>query len=354
MSAEQQPHATPKETQYDVLAIGNAIVDILVRADDSFLKALTLEKSSMSLLDDQKAKELFAYFASIKQNTDSFSSIEIKEMSGGTAANAISGITSFGGKAAFIGKVSSDEYGKDFKAKLTDRGISFSTTELTGDATTGRCLVIVTQDGARTMCTYLGASAHITNDDIDEELIAHSKILFLTAYSWDSDTSKTAVLKAIELAHKHGCKVAFTLSDPSCVTRHRDQLLTLIDEHIDILFANEEEITALFATNDHAVAVQNSAEKCRGNDKIIALTCGAAGAMVISKDGTVKVPCELVDNIVDTTGAGAAFVSGFLYAKTHGFDLKQSAQLGNYAAAEVIQMFGARPATDLRKLIVKL
>ncbi len=335
---------------FDILTIGNAIVDVLVKTDDKFLAGLGLKKGTMSLIDKEKAAKLFAIFKN--PEAVKISPSQINEMSGGCAANVAAGISSFGGKAAFIGKVSDDEAGKRFTEKLHGRGIEFST-PASGDGT-GKSLIIVTEDGSRTMCTYLGSTGEISKDDIKEDIVAKSKIIFLSAFSWDSKNGKDAAMTSIELAKKNGCKVAFTLADPVCVERHKKEIVDVVDKNVDIVFANEMEINALLGTKSCDEAAEKLKEKFAGTEKIAALTCGSKGALIITKDGITKAEAEKVKSMVDKTGAGSLFVSGFLYAHTHGFDIEKSARLANMAAAECLSHLGARPQIKLKDLIVKL
>jgi sugar/nucleoside kinase (ribokinase family) len=335
--------------QLDVTVMGNAIVDVLVKTTDAFLDSLGLKKGSMNLIDDTKAQQLFKLFSEIEKSSTS----SINEMSGG-AANVSAGVSSFGGKSSFIGKVSKDPSGERFASKLKEREIEYICPPATSSLGTGRSLVIVTEDGARTMCTYLGSSEEITKEDVKEELIAKSKILFLTGFLLDCKNGKEATLKAIEIARKHNCKIAFSLSDSLCVERHKSEMLDLALNQIDILFANKREISALFSTDKYEVAVKNLTEKYKGTEKIAALTCSADGVIIISKDNAINVPGIKVDNIKDTTGSGSLFVSGFLYAISHELDLEKAAKLGNLAAAEGLKHLGARPVIKLKDLIAKL
>ncbi|MCE3232699.1 MAG: sugar kinase, ribokinase [Rickettsiaceae bacterium] len=335
--------------QFDVIVVGNAIVDTLIKTNDAFLESLGLKKGSMNLIDDKKAKQLFDLFSSVTKSHDSI----INEMSGGTA-NVSAGISSFGGKSSFIGKISSDQPGDRFATKLKERGIEFSSSPSKGELSTGRSLIIVTEDGARTMCTYLGSSGEINKDDLKEDLIAQSKILFITGFLLDCKNGKETCIAAIEIARKNNCKIAFSLSDYLCVERHKKDMLELVENHTDILFANKKEINALCVTSNHEDAIKKITEKYAGKDKIAAITCSAEGVIIINKEAPIKVEAVKVADIKDTTGSGSLFVSGFLYAHTHGFDLEKSATLGNLCAAEGLKHLGARPIINLKDLIVKL
>jgi sugar/nucleoside kinase (ribokinase family) len=338
-----------QEKHFDVAVIGNAIVDTLIKTNNQFLESLGLKKGSMNLIDDKKAKQLFELFAKIEKSSES----SINEMSGGTA-NVSAGISSFGGKSCFMGKVSKDSSGDRFSSKLKERGIEFISSPSAGDVGTGRSLVIVTEDGARTMCTYLGSSGEINQADVKHELIAKSKILFITGFLFDCPKGKETMLTAIEMASKNNCKVAFALADYLCVERHKKDMLYLVDNHTDILFANKREINSLFGTQNHEEAIKQLSDKYKNSEKIAAITCSADGVIIASKDSPIKVEGIKVDNVKDTTGSGSLFISGFLYAHTHGFDLKKAAILGNMCAAEGLKHLGARPTMHLKDLLAKL
>ena len=249
MSEEKAPENTAEqqaEKSIDVLSVGNAIVDTLVKTDDAFLASLGVKKGSMLLIEEDKAKQLFSLFESVEKSADS----TVNEMSGGCAANVAAGVSAFGGKAAFIGKVSKDAAGERFEEKLKGRGVEFSSTHMAEGKETGRSLIIVTQDGARTMCTYLGSAQEITESDIDEALIAKAKVIFVSGFLFDCEKGKEAAKKAIELAKKNGCKVAFTLASDSCAQRHRAEFIDIIDNHADIAFSDTAEILTLFETED--------------------------------------------------------------------------------------------------------
>lgn len=334
--------------QFDVVGVGNAIVDIISLADDKVLDLLGLSRGSMMLVDEQKTEFLYNYISCIKEDFLT----RPKEMSGGCAANTVAGITSFGGSAAFIGKISDDYFGERFASKLHGRGVHFDTPTVFGAPGTARSLIIVTQDDAsRTMCTFLGAAVKITEDDIDEELISKSSVTFIEAYLLDCEHGLAAVQKAMELAHKHGKKIGFTLSDSLCVKRHYDDIIDIIDNRVDYLFANKREINALFSTTDHDEAVKQMSEKCQARNMVAALTTAGDGVVVLDQDGLVKVPAAQPEQVIDTTGAGDMFVSGFLYGHLHGYSTAQAARLGNLAAIEVLKQLGARPKTDLSSLL---
>ena len=286
----------------------------------------------------------------LKKSADS----TVNEMSGGCAANVAAGVSSFGGKAAFIGKVSQDAAGDRFTEKLKGRGVEFSSTHMAEGKETGRSLIIVTEDGARTMCTFLGSAEEISETDIDEEMVKKAKVVFVTGFLWDCQKGKDAAKKAMELGKKNNCKVAFTLASDSCVERHRAEFMDVIDNHADIVFSDKPELLALFEVDSLEEATKKMVEKYAGKESIAAITCLKDGAVVVSKDEPINVPAAEIKEIKDATGAGALFESGFLYAYTHDFDLEKSALLGNMSAVEVTKTFGARPVIQLKNLLAKI
>jgi sugar/nucleoside kinase (ribokinase family) len=325
------------ENNYDVTAIGNAIVDVLAQADDAFLVKNTLAKGTMTLIDSATAERVYSSMG------------PGVEASGGSAANTIAGIAGLGGRAAFIGKVADDQLGQAFAHDIRAVGVTFRTPPLRGRTPTARCLILVTPDAQRTMQTYLGACVELGPEDVDEELIATSQVVFLEGYLWDPPRAKEAFLKAAAIARNNGTKVAFTTSDPFCVARYRDEFLDLIDGHVDILFANEEEIKMLYKVDEFDEALQ----QVRGHCEIAALTRSEKGSVVVNGD-TVHVIDAEKTSVVDTTGAGDAYAAGFLYAYTHGRDLHDAARLGGLLASEAISHYGARAQTDLKRLLARL
>ncbi len=321
--------------EIDVLGIGNAIVDVLTQANDDFLSTRGLVKGSMNLVDTEQAETIYAAMG------------PGIEMSGGSAANTIAGIASLGGKGAYIGKVRDDELGEVFRHDIKSIGVEFVTPPSTSGPTTARCLIVVTPDAHRTMNTYLGACVLLGPDDIDEELIAAAQITYLEGYLFDPPEAKEAFRKAAAAAHAAGRKVSLTLSDSFCVDRYRSEFLDLIKNDIDILFANESEITSLFETSDFDAA----AAAVRPFTHITALTRSEKGSIILSGDQTVHVAAAKVDHVIDTTGAGDLYASGFLYGLTHGKDLAESGRLASLCAAEAISHFGARPETSLKTLV---
>ncbi len=320
---------------FQVVGIGNAIVDVLAHADNQLILDLGISKGAMSLVD---ADQSTAIYAKMGQSI---------ECSGGSAANTIAGIASLGGKAAFIGRVRDDQLGKVFTHDIRALGVEYTTPPATEGADTARCLVMVTPDAQRTMCTYLGASIDLGPEDLDRELIKSADIVYMEGYLWDPPRAKEAFLVAMDIAHAAGNKVSFTLSDAFCVDRYRSDFLELAEKHIDILFANEVEIKSLYQTDSFDEALDRVKNHC----EIAVLTRSEKGSVVISGSDIHEVPAEPVAKVVDTTGAGDLYAAGFLYGITNGYNLIDSGRIGSIAAAEIISHIGARPAVDLAKLV---
>lgn len=322
------------ESEYDVVAIGNAIVDVLSQAEDGLLAELGLAKGAMSLIDGETAARLYERMG------------PAVEASGGSAANTVAGIAGLGGRAAFIGTVADDQLGGVFAHDIRAVGVAFSSPPLAGGAPTARCLIFVTPDAQRTMQTFLGAAVELGPESVDEALIASAKVLYLEGYLWDQPRAMEAFLKAARAARVAGRKVALTLSDAFCVDRHREAFLELIEGHVDILFANEAEITSLYEVADFDAALQ----KVRGHCEVAALTRSEKGSVIVSGDEVHVIDAAAVERVVDTTGAGDAYAAGFLYAYTQGMDLRAAGRLGGMMAAEVISHYGARAEGDLREM----
>ncbi len=322
------------QPQYGVVAIGNALVDILSQTSEEFISQNGVEKGTMALIEEDQAEALY----NTMQNC--------VESGGGSAANTMAGFASFGGKGGFIGKVADDDLGQIFQHDLRSLGLECNTTPLSLGPKTGRCLVLITPDGERTMNTFLGASVEIKDCDVDTYLITNAQITYLEGYLFDRKNAKHAFIKAAESAHKAGHRVALSLSDPFCVDRHREDFLKLVKSHIDILFANEDEIKSLYQVDsfkDALAAVSDHVE-------ITALTRGAQGAVIRGRGETLTIPAVPVAQVVDTTGAGDQFAAGVLYGLTEGKTLAEAGHLGALAAAEVISHIGPRPATNLKEL----
>lgn len=325
-------------TKYNVVAVGNALVDVLSQVSDDFLtdqsQKYGMEKGAMTLIEEVRAVELYAQ---MPKGT---------ETSGGSAANTMAGFKSFGGNGAFIGKVADDELGNIFKNDMQSQGINHDTAPLIAGASTGRCMILVTPDAQRTMNTFLGASVELSPIDIDRDLISSAQVTYLEGYLFDRDLAKQAFIAAAEAAHQSGHKIALTLSDPFCVDRHRSDFLRLVENHVDILFANEEEIKSLFMQDNF----EDAASAISKHVEIAALTRGEKGAVIISGEERIEINAEPVEKVVDTTGAGDQFAAGFLYGYTEGKTLEESAKLGAIAAAEVISHIGPRPQVKLSSL----
>ena len=323
-------------TLYDVAAIGNAIVDVIAPASDAFLADNGLAKGSMCLIDDTQAEALYARMAAAV------------EASGGSACNTIAGLSSFGGRGAFIGKIGVDALGDVFTHDIESLGARFGGTPVTS-AATGRCLINVSPDGERTMTTFLGAAAQLDPSDVDPAIIEAAAVVYLEGYLFDPEPARRAFAKAAGLARASGRMIALTLSDAFVVERHRGALLGFIDSEVDILFANESEITALYQT----ASFEEAAEAVRGKAKIAAITRGKLGSTIIAGDETCHVDAVPIEKVVDTTGAGDQYAAGFLHGLARGLSYSHCGRLGSLAAAEVIAHYGPRPQVSLRDLAVK-
>jgi sugar/nucleoside kinase (ribokinase family) len=321
--------------QYDVLGLGNAIVDVIAQADDAFLIANALHKGSMRLIDEPEAERLYAAMG------------PATIVSGGSVANSIVGVASFGGHGAYIGKVRNDEVGGHFRHDIGAMGIHFPTIAATDGPATARSFILVTPDGERTMNTYLGACTNLTPADIDRATVEASAYVYLEGYLWDREDAKQAFRVAADMAHAAGRKVAMTLSDSFCVDRFRGEFLDLMRSgKLDIVFANESELKSLYETSDFDSAVA----ALRNEGVLGAVTRSEHGCLVVTRDATRAVEASPVETIVDTTGAGDLFAAGFLFGLARGFDGPTCGRLGGLAAAEVIQHIGARPQVELRQL----
>ena len=319
---------------YDVTAIGNAIVDVIAPADEAFLDGESLPKGAMTLIDQARAEQLYGRMGAGV------------EASGGSACNTVAGVAGLGGRAAYIGKVADDTLGGIFAHDVRAVGAHFDTPPLSGGPSTARCLINVTPDGQRTMCTYLGACVELTAADVRPELIEGAQIIFLEGYLFDPEEARRAFAKAAGLARAAGRKIALSLSDSFVVERHRQGLLGFIETQVDILLANESEITALFETPDFDTAAQ----AIRGHVEVAALTRGAGGSVVLGGGETHAIPADAVERVVDSTGAGDQYAAGFLYGLATGRSLDICGRLGSLAAGEVIGHYGPRPEVSLRAL----
>jgi sugar/nucleoside kinase (ribokinase family) len=321
--------------RYDVLGIGNAIVDVIARTDDDFLARQSMPKGTMSLIDEARASAIYDAMGPAKQ------------VSGGSAANTIAGVASFGARAAFVGKVKDDDLGRIFAHDIRAAGVAYDTPPASAGPSTARCYVLVTPDGERTMNTYLGAAQDLHPNDIDADAIAAAGIVYLEGYLWDPPKAKEAFLKAAKIAHGAERGVALTLSDAFCVDRYRAEFLDLIRTGtVDLVFANERELHSLYETADFDSALN----ALRHDAKLAVITRSEKGCLVVSRETTDAVPASPIDRLVDATGAGDLFAAGFLVGLSRGADNRTAARLGALAAAEVIQHLGARPETSLKAL----
>jgi sugar/nucleoside kinase (ribokinase family) len=322
------------EKRYDVVGIGNAIVDIISRCDDGFLSKHDLAKGFMRLIDAEEANRLYAAMG------------PAVERSGGSVANTIAGLASFGAKCGFIGRVAADQFGGIFRHDIRSQGVAYETVPATDGAPTARCLILVTPDGERTMNTFLGASVDLTANDIDQAMIENSKIIYLEGYLFDRHQAKEAFRDAAGRARRVGVKVALSLSDAFCVDRHRDDFRRLVREGADIVFANEKEITSLYQVNSFEAAANAALQDC----EMAVLTRSEEGSVIVASGETIEIPADAVPQVVDVTGAGDLYAAGFLYGLTRGLPLETCGRLGSLAAAEVIGHIGARPESPLREL----
>lgn len=323
--------------RFDVLGIGNAIVDVLAHADDALLAKLDLAKGTMTLVDQDRSEFLYGHMG------------PGREVSGGSCANTTAAVASLGGRAAYIGRVKDDQLGKVFAHDIRSAGVAFESKAAHGGPATARCLIFVTPDAQRTMQTYLGACVELTPDDVDPALVAQADILYLEGYLWDRPEAKSACRKAAKLAHDAGGKVALTLSDPFCVDRWRAEFRELVRSEVDILFANEGEITSLYETEDFDTALQH----VRHEVECAALTRGAKGSVLVRGDEVHVVDAAPIGKLVDTTGAGDLYAAGVIRGLAMGLDLGAAGRLGALCAADIIQQYGARPAVPLEALVAR-
>jgi adenosine kinase len=323
------------DAKYDVLGIGNAIFDVLVKTDEGFLSRHGMAKGGMALIDEARAAAIYRDMG------------PATEMSGGSAANTIVGIASLGARAAYVGKVKDDQIGRMYAHDIRAAGVAFDTRPAADGPATGCSYILVTEDGERTMNTYLGAAQDLMPDDIDATEIAAAKITYLEGYLWDPKSAKEAFVKASKIAHDSGREVALTLSDSFCVDRYRDEFVDLMKQRtVDLVFANEAELHSLYQTSDFDAALK----QLRADAKLGIVTRSEKGCVVASGEGVIAVPAFPVAQIVDTTGAGDLFAAGFLFGLVRGAGYENAGRLGALAAAEVIQHIGARPQVSLKDL----
>ncbi len=320
--------------EFDVLTIGNAIVDVIAKVDEGFVARELLVKGSMNLIDEARAEQLYSVMG------------PATEISGGSAGNTAAGVASFGGKAAYFGKVKEDQLGAIYAHDMKSIGVHFGTPKAKDGPATARSFILVTPDGERTMNTYLGACVNLTVADVDKDVVEAAQVTYMEGYLYDKPEAKAAFREAAKIARAKGRLTSITLSDSFCVERHRDSFLELIRGSIDIVFANESEIKSLYKTQSFDGAVEAVHRDC----PLAVLTRSERGSLVVRGDERIIVPAHPVDKVIDVTGAGDLFASGFLFGHTHGKPLRQCAALGSLAAAEVISHTGARPEVNLLKL----
>ena len=319
----------------DIVGIGNAIVDVLTTTDDSLLERLSLKKGSMTLIDENKAKELYEITTNRIQR------------SGGSVANSLACIAELGGRAAFIGRVRNDNLGEIFTEEISKTGTIFKTPTSSIGPSTARCIIFVTPDAQRTMCTYLGASVLLEPNDLDLSAVKKAKILYLEGYLWDNSAAKRAFIKAAEIAKNSGRKVALSLSDSFCVIRHRESFVKLVADYVDILFANEDEITTLYKTSSLNAAIEKLKNKC----DLAAITIGEKGSILISNGKERNIDPFIFGKAIDTTGAGDLYAGGFLKGLADGLDPEISAKIGSICAGHIVTQLGSRSNTNLLQLV---
>jgi sugar/nucleoside kinase (ribokinase family) len=329
------PTPSPEAAELDVIGLGNAIVDVLCEADDRSLDRLDLAKGTMTLVDQARMTALYGGIG------------PAVEMSGGSCANTMAALASLGAKVAYVGKVQRDQLGEVFAHDIRAVGVEFRTPPLDDGPPTARCLVLVTPDAQRTMATYLGACVELGPDDVDEARIAAAKVVYLEGYLWDRPEAKAACLKSAELAHRHGRKVALTLSDPFCVARWREEFADLIAHHVDVVIANEVEICSLYGAN----AFDDVLDVVRGQVGLAALTRGADGSVIVSGAQTHVLPAAPIARLVDTTGAGDLYAAGLLYGLTHDLPLAACGRLASLSAGHILGHYGARADGSLKPLV---
>ena len=319
-------------SKFDVLCIGNAIVDVIARVDDGFVQRHGLVKGSMNLIDEERAEMLYAGMG------------QAVEISGGSAGNTAAGVSSFGGRGAYFGKVKADQLGAIFRHDMRAQGVSFDTAAATDGPATARSFILVTPDGERTMNTYLGACSNFTTSDVDAKVVEAAQVTYMEGYLWDRPEAKAAFKLAARISRAAGRRTSITLSDSFCVERHRESFLDLIRNNIDIVFANESEIKSLYLTQNFDGAVQAIGKDC----PVAVLTRSAAGCVVVKGNDVHVARAHPVNKVVDVTGAGDLFAAGFLFGYTNGRSIPESIELGALAAAEVISHVGARPEVNLK------
>ena len=320
---------------HDVVGVGNAIVDVIAQVEDSFIDDNGLTRGAMTLIDEDRAHRLYDAMP------------PAVEVSGGSAANTAVGVASYGGRAAYIGKVRDDQLGEVFAHDIAAVGVDYAVAAAVKGEATARCLIQVTPDAERTMNTFLGISAGLEPDDVDEALVAGAAIVYCEGYLWDRDSAKAALRKAMEIGQANGAVVSPTLSDGFCVDRHRSEWLPLLSDRVDLLFGNEAELCSLFETDD----VEHAIEQVRDTCRLAVVTRSSQGSRIVTRGAIVDVPAQPVERLVDTTGAGDLYASGFLYGLARDMSLADCGRLGSAAASEVISHVGARPRIALSTLL---
>ena len=321
-------------SQYDVLCIGNAIVDIIARAEDDFLHANGIIKGAMNLIDADRARLLYERMG------------PAVEASGGSAGNTAAGVASFGGRAAYFGKVCDDHLGTIFRHDIRAQGVAFDTLPLFDEPPTARSMIFVTPDGERSMNTYLGACVELGPDDVEDDKAANAKVTYFEGYLWDPPLAKDAIRQTAKIAHENGREVAMTWSDPFCVDRDRDECLDLLRSGtVDIVFANADEARSLYQTGD----LQTAIDALHGDCKLAVITMSEKGSVILANGDVVKIEAAPVSSVVDTTGAGDLYAAGFLHGYTQGHSMEVCGALGSLAAGIVIQQIGPRPLVSLRQ-----
>ncbi|MBL0375138.1 adenosine kinase [Rhizobium sp. KVB221] len=324
--------------EFDVLTIGNAIVDIIARCEEDFLVDNNIAKGAMNLIDAERAELLYSRMG------------PAIEASGGSAGNTAAGVASFGGIGAYFGKVSSDQLGSIFSHDMTAQGVHFATKPLTGFPPTARSMIFVTPDGERSMNTYLGACVELGIEDVEPAVVAASKVTYFEGYLWDPPRAKEAIRECARISHENGRKMSMTLSDSFCVDRYREEFLELMrSKTVDIVFANKQEAMALYQTSDFNTALDLIAEDCR----LAVVTMSEEGSIILSEGRRIPVKPLQVDRVVDTTGAGDLYAAGFLFGYTHGFELADCGRLGSLAAGLVIQQIGPRVQESLKQAAIE-
>ena len=326
-----------KDISLDVIGIGNAIVDVLVNTSEEFIKSQSLQKGNMNLIDKDQANKLYQTIG------------KGIEASGGSAANTLAGITQLGGKGGFIGRVNDDELGEIFTRKIRSTGTIFETPPTIKGPTTASCLILVTPDAERTMCTYLGASTFLEPKDLDLDIIKEAKVLYLEGYLFDASEAKEAFYSAANIAKVNKRKVAISLSDSFCIDRHRESFLNLLNNYANIIFGNENEIISLTQSNNLNEAIKKVKDTC----ETVVITLGEKGSIILSKGEEIEIKSYSLGKAIDTTGAGDLYASGFLYGYINNYSLEKCGKIGSICAAHIVTVMGPNPTISLKKLVTE-